>query len=310
MTVFVHLGAPKTATTLLQNLLKANRAALEAQGVVNLRGPERHPFWYYWRNGDKAEFAARRAAFRRRFRAAARAFDHVIYSSETMFGASDLAGASRLFPRAETVANSLARMFRGMDVHLIFYVRRQDSYIESTFIHRFQTLPVRVKTDAEAARDIARWGRFEDYLASFDPACLDWDDLLMRLAGPFGRDRLTVRPFETIGAGRAAYARDFFAQFSNPDRLALGGEVFDNRSFSDPALKAYIKAIPDTPLLELRALRLALQARWPNTDYPRPHLLSAAQRTDILAACAPSNRRLFAKWIAPAHHPYAYSETD
>ena len=307
MAVFVHMGAHKTGTTLLQNQLKANRPALEAQSVFYLRGPGRHPFWYYWRDGNKSDFRERRALWRRQFLHAERDHEHVIYSSETMFGTSDLGGTRCLYPRAGETLQALARTLRGLDVRIIFHVRRQDDFIEATFLNRIQTLATSMHLDhADLLRD-QNWADFRAYLGSFDMAGLSWLDLVQRIEAVFGREALILRPFESIARGGTAYAHRFMQTFCDPAGLDLTPAVFENRSFSAPALEMFLKEAPRQSYQNLKALRLDLQARFPNTDYPRPTLLTKAERQEILETHAQSNHRLFADWMAPEDQDHDYS---
>ncbi len=308
MTVFVHMGAHKTGTTLLQNLLKANRQALEAQGVFYLRGPGRHPFWYYWQDGDKVAFRERRAKFRRQFLRGARDHGHVIFSSETMFGTSDLTGAACLYPKATETLRALARALRGLEVRIVFYVRRQDDFIEATFLNRIQTLATSEHLDHAALLRNRSWRDFGAYMGEFDMAGLSWLDLATRFADVFGRAALIFRPFESIAGDSAAYARRFMGDFCDPEGLDLTPPVFENRSFSAPALAAFLQEAPGQPYESLKDLRLALQARFPNTEYPRPDLLTRDQRQVILETHAASNQHLFKDWMAPEDQVFDYSK--
>lgn len=308
MTIFVHMGAHKTGTTLLQNLLKENRAALTAQNVCYLRGPGRHPFWYYWRDGDKAAFRDRRAVFRRQFLKAARDHRHVIYSSETMFGTSDLAGARCLYPRATETLQALARALRGLEVRIIFYVRRQDDFIEASFLNRIQTLATSIHLDHARLLKDQNWSDFSVYKTEFEVDKLCWLDLMERFAAVFGREAIHVRPFESIKAGAAAYARRFASDFCDPEGLDLTPPVFENRSFSAPALEIFLKEARQRGYEDLKDLRLELQTRYPNTEYPRPSLLSGSERQAILDMHAASNHRLFSEWMAPEDQAFDYSQ--
>lgn len=273
MAVFVHMGAHKTGTTFLQNLLKANRTALQEQGTFNLRGPGRHPFWHYWQDGDKVAFQERRAVFCRQFMRAARNHRNVIYSSETMFGTSDLAGIKRLYPNANATFRALARTLRDLDVRIIFYVRRQDDFVEATYLNRIQTLATSPHLDHVALLRNPDWAEFRAYIDAFPIKALNWLDLIQRAASVFGTDALIVRPFESAAKDSQAFACRFMADFCDPASLDLAAPVGKDRSFLAPALEAFLQEAPHRTYQALKELRLSLKERFPNTDYPRPELL-------------------------------------
>lgn len=306
MTVFVHLGAHKTGSTLLQNVLRNNRKRLLKQGVFYQRGPGRHPFWHFHQTGDLEDFQSRCEEMRAAFIENAQNNRHVIFSSETVFGSSDLAGNKRLYPQAPWALKALRDILEGLEVKIIFYVRRQDDFIESTFINRIQTLATSPNLDHVACLSDRTWGSFPAYLSSFDPANLSWLQLAEEMAAYFGARNLIIRPFETIRRGRADYSSTFLEDFCDPVRLDTAPEVYENRSFSQHAIDAFLAQAPQTPYEGLKALRLSLQERYPSPQYPRPRLLTLKQRAQILEVTEADNRALFARYVDDPDQMFAY----
>ena len=307
MTIFVHLGAHKTGSTLLQNILFQNREALVRQKVFYQRGPGRHPFFEYYRDHDMAAFQNRCAELGARFQDNAARYRHVLFSSETLFGTSDLAGGTRLYPNAPWVLDVLSEILHGMEAHFILYTRRQDDFIESTFVNRIQTLATSAHLDHRALLSRSDWASFDSYLQSFDAQTLSWHQLASDIADRFGREALTVRPFESIARGKRHYCEAFLGDFCDPGRLDLTAEVYENRSFSATAMQAFLTQAPDLAYEDLKPLRLRLQEAYPVPQHPRLRLLSLSQRIAILKALEDSNRALFSEFICDSDHEFDYA---
>ncbi|MGR3607283.1 MAG: hypothetical protein ACU0BN_00230 [Sulfitobacter sp.] len=307
MTIFVHLGAHKTGSTLLQNMLFRNRESLVRQKVFYQRGPGRHPFFEYYRDQNMAAFQNRCVELRERFQENAARYRHVVFSSETLFGTSDLSGGTRLYPNAPWVLDILTGILKGMNVHFILYTRRQDDFIESTFINRLQTLATSSHLDHRALLSRSDWSNFDNYLQSFDFQALSWHQLASEIADRFGRKTLTVRPYESIALGKRHYCEAFFGGVCDPSRLELTAEVYENRSFSATAMHEFITQAPSLEYEDLKPLRLRLQAAYPVPHHPRPRLLSLRQRIGILEALEGSNRALFSDFICDSDQEFHYS---
>lgn len=305
MTLYLHLGAHKTATTLIQNTLKKNRQALIDQNVFYQRGPGRHPFWHYFQDGDLADFKSRCAEMRARFHDNCTTYRNVIFSSETTFGSSDLEGVSRLYPDADFALDHFVQMTEGLSCKLIFYVRRPDDFIQSTYINRLQTI-----TGPWGTLPPAEWASFDRYLNQLSLSALNWHDLLTRMADRFGKENIIVRPFEAIAEGRTAYLQTFCANFCDPDQLDLTVPVMENRSFSNVALQQFREAVPHNSREALQDLRRTLQESYPSTTYAKPKLMSDAQKAQILDTTQHANDALFADFISRADQKYHYSRTS
>ena len=306
--LYLHLGAHKTATTFLQNVLMSNEKELSQRGVQRLKIRARHLFWHLYRDGDRDAYVQRRRAFGRKIKQFEAAGGHGIFSSETMFGTSDLAEVECLYPKADQALKTLATLTDGMDRKVVFYIRRQDDFIESTFINRIQTLATSLHLDHKSLLKDDSWHDFPSYLKTFDPACLSWLELIERMAHYFGPENLIIRPFESIRRGKAAYASAFLAPVCPElEGLSLAPNVYANHSFSAPALKAFLTQARQQEYKHLKTLRLQLQETYPNTKYPRPKLLTEIQKQQIMDLHKAENAKLFERFIAPEDQIYAYS---
>ena len=308
MTLYLHLGAHKTATTYLQNVLAHNEMALAQRGLLRLKIRARHLFWHLYRDGDHKAYVRRRRSLGHKIKRFAEAGGHGVFSSETMFGTSDLEGVDCLYPHAMRVMKTLAALTEGMDRKVVFYIRRQDDFIESTFINRIQTLATSIHLDYSTLLADQSWSSFDAYLDSFDPSCLSWLHLIQRMEAVFGKENLIIHPFETILRSRTEYARTFLAPMVETEGLDLAPDVYANRSFSAPALKEFLRLAPLQEYGNLKSLRRRLQAEYPNTDYPRPRLLDNQQRQSIMRLHTQSNSKIFSDYIQEGEQKFDYSK--
>lgn len=300
MTLFLHLGAHKTATTMLQNVLKHNEKELERRGLARIKIQPRHLFWHFFRDADREAFKKRRRTLQRKLHQYAETWQHAVLSSETMFGTSDLEGVDRFYPLADTSLRVMAQLTDGLDRKVIFYIRKQDDFIEASFINRLQTLATSIHLNHASLLRDTTWSSFEHYLGTFSPENLSWLNLANRMAEHFGRENIIIRPFETLKHGKSAYTERFLSPMCDTAGLNLTPTVYENRSFSAKAMEEFIKQAPKQNFEHLKDLRLKLQQDYPNTEYPRPTLLTPEQRKDILTAHAEDNSELFERYIQPS----------
>jgi hypothetical protein len=113
--------------------------------------------------------------------------------------------------------------------------------------------------------------------------------------------KVTIRPFETIGAGAHAFVADFFDLVGQRQLVeTLDPDVFrpSNPSYTEPALRA---AMALNPLLDtdkqLKRVRRFLRRLFPQESYPKPQLLGDEERQALLERYRPENERLFSRYL-------------
>ena len=233
MQLIFHIGAPKTATTSLQHALKPAMGRLAAEGVSyvptgKLRNSE---FGESLRDETPALFG------RRVSRRAVRAFveqwtrpgtDRLLVSEE---GHS----AYLLHPlKRGSWADHAPRTFRILrhfddyDFRIVLTVRRQDTYLLSSYAHL-------VRHDRVAEEFDAYWRN------DLDLATMSWRGFIEALRKEYGPDRVTVLPYERIRDGFPDYFRHFLQHACRlpAERVADMEPVEEERNLalSDPAMQ-------------------------------------------------------------------------
>jgi hypothetical protein len=201
----LHLGAHKTATTHLQQILARRTAALAARGLafvpppafrLALRKARR------WRHLDRAGVARRLAA---ELEAIAAGAEVLAISDENLIGDTRGALAPRLYPELEKRLAVLADLAAGAEIHVFLAIRGFDRFWPSAFAEalRHHPMPAR-RVAALEARALA------------DPP--SWLEPIARIRAVLPGARLTVWRYEDHRAHWRELARAFLGRDPGPLR--------------------------------------------------------------------------------------------
>lgn len=305
--VFLHIGAQKTASTMLSRVMRLTQQEIKQRGVkllfrdmlldapflkhvnsvIQQTAPPDAPLPHDARENLERLLAGRG--------------DRVLMSSEAMF--------RRLHPLYkrldpydffENIGAGLKLLRRELPqhgFHVILYVREQTSFLESTYtqlVHMGRTMS------------------FDDFIKGKIPDTLSWRRVCDEIVEALGPGSLSVRPFEII---RDMGGEKFFYQFletigiTDAAAMNIDPEAFSgrsaNRSFSDVAMQMAHIATPVVSPQDMKRLRKFLQNNFSNEHYPRPQLLSPDQRTAMKDHYRNDNIRLFETHM-PSYDPKKY----
>ena len=290
MKTLLHFGAHKTASTSLQLFLSTNRKKLLQTGIYYVLGQE-------WAKSGAYEALKKtrgRGEVTRKFVDQYREFFQprtdgetrqiTLFSNEGVYGQHNLAKMGSLYPAHDKINQLFAEGTRDLDPAVVFFVRRQDTFLESTYL---QTV------------HYGSYLSFYDYISSVDLTSLKWSPIVESLQRHFGRERVFVHPFEHIRQG----FRHFLDMALRPalgdetetilDGLKFEGLGSRNRSFSEVALQVARVSYPLVSTTEdQKALRAFLQETFSNETHPRASLISPQFRKFLLQFYREDNRRL------------------
>lgn len=181
-TVYLHIGTPKTGTTAIQNFLYANRDLLFERGFVYPDFGHRYPNIGAWRNGyflsriGRDVFADEKEDSFRQLEKLAKDNEKIILSDESIWKKQKKEGFW------ETIGGRMREM--GLNLHIIVYLRRQDSLMESTWNQR-----IKAYSDFSLT--------FEEFIqAEHHYMPLQYDRMLRLIKENAGAKMITVRAFE------------------------------------------------------------------------------------------------------------------
>jgi hypothetical protein len=241
--IYIHIGTHKTGTTTIQQALRSiPKTTRKKEGWQRIGMPETAGQLQQSERYDKPLVAQLRRELDKSIRKnVGHRADNVILSSESLSG----------FPVRGYVNNApVCAMLRDATEHLnvkiIIYLRRQDSFVESMYtqmIHEGLNLS------------------FPEFLKNFDTSdALDYDRMLSNLRNYFGDRNVIVKSYHA--AASQGLLKDFGKIINSPSLKALNLND-NNPSYSRKALEIARTCNPFLDKEERVILRRALQATMP-----------------------------------------------
>lgn len=262
--VVYHLGAHKTASSLIQKYLRDNpevlrrhRLAYLGRGEMNdLVGWGKKVLRQPWLLEDRiAELVADPRC------------DRLVTSHENTLGPPLKPDGGHLYPRGPEIAARLAQILRRWPSRVILYLRPQDEFVESYYL-----------------QSIHQGGHatFEEWLGNVDLEAISWRPVVEALHEHVGRDHVEVVDFGRIREGQNAFIADFLRRVDPTLDVTPNYRPVRNASISEKGLRIALAANPHLRAdWERKAMRRFLQRHFSNRASARPVLLSADQRAQL-----------------------------
>lgn len=210
-TVYLHIGLPKTGTTVLQYFLYNNADILSQHGIAypdfGLRYKNESAHLSFRKNGrfliapntsnGKRDFsrpADEYAPTLDKIAELGKTYDRILISDE---------GIWKISKKRENFWSDLKSDLtdRGLDLKLIVYLRRQDSFVQSMY--------------AQRVKETKKPFTFEEYLASeASDWPLDFKERLDYISGIVGKEAMIVRIYEKAQYRGGMKKTPFFLTFS------------------------------------------------------------------------------------------------
>lgn len=256
--VVYHLGAHKTASSLIQKFLRDSPELLRRHRLAYLgRGEMNELVGWGKRVLKRPQLLQDRLAEL----LADRRCDRVVTSHENTLGPPIKPGGAHLYPRGPEIAEALAGALGRWSSRVIVHLRPQAEFVESYYLQRIH------QGDQLT---------FDEWIADVDLAALSWAPLVQALRDRFGPERVEVVDFGLIRQGQDAFLADFLRRV-DPDLAAIAPSYapIRNASVSDKGLRIALAANKHLRAdWERKAMRKFLQRHFSNRSYPRPRLLT------------------------------------
>lgn len=293
--LILHVGVPKTGTSLIQRTMRQLRPELRSSGIAYIdrkamhQLPDRTSWAAYGTGpeGNRHRFLSdlRAVVKRERLRALPKA-RAVVMSNESMIGRIAPEFGDPYWPRATAALTDVVTALKPASTSVIMYIRRQDRLIESVFMQRIHL------------GGTLNWKQFHRKVCSDDR--VRYQDLVQAVADVPTVEKISVAPFELIGAGGGPFMTHFMQSLD----LGIEGMITDqqlgpsNPSYTQPAyeLAKKINKHLETPA-QRELTRKYLRKLYPADKYPRAQLLTEEQRSELIEIYRPTNETFFAEYL-------------
>jgi hypothetical protein len=262
----LHIGAHKTATSVVQHWMNQNQALHRPAGLQYLRREElsRLIGWGERLIADPAPLAARLARFNTdpRFRVLLGSYENVLGRPFPR------GGGGALYPNAERNIHALDRALGRSRCKILLSIRPQPEFVESYYL----------QTVHQGSHQV-----FSEWVKSIDLDRLSWRPVVTALHAAFGGARVEVIDFRLVKRGDEAFVRHLLDRVDPTLKVPIGVlRGPQNRSISAQGLDL---ALAVNPLLrtpaERHALRRFLQQNFSNVDSPRPTLFDPTEKARL-----------------------------
>lgn len=283
MSLTIHLGAHKTASTHLQQTLRGLIPQMLGAGI-------HYSDVQHWRGGvtrlgaalgEGPDAARLRGRLRRRLDVTCATWPEVMISEENILGSlrrEGLMGERHvIYPQARARVARLFQVLRHRPATVFLAVREPCAFLTSAFA-------MQVMGGHELL--------LADYLDGFDPTCLSWTHLAERLLSIPGVARLVVWPYEDYGVLRPRILAQML-----PGALAAGAENPPPAivGLSQPAYAEVLERAMSQPDADLARLARDAKARHPRGPAsPAPKLMDPETASRCRKAYAADLERLAA----------------
>ncbi len=291
--VFIHCGAHKTGSSLLQRGLERHRDDLLERGVVYVKRADASHLALLLNDPkvsrrDKLSTVSSvvggvRASYPEK---------SVLISHETIFSSAFCMNRpleKRFYADFEKNLEIVLDAVGSSEAHLLMCIRRQDTFLESSYLEGFQVGYYRCS--------------FSEFLERIGLSSVSWWHLAETMTRHLPRDRISVMPFEIIRNGSREYLRSFLTWVCDPEGMALERIEGERRSLSGFGYRVARLLDKTMPVGTAtgRGLRYTLiaclQRAMSNRFFNRAQFWSPQERQAVLNCHAEGNARLFASFL-------------
>ena len=196
MKIFIHIGVHKTASTLIQTTMQANRKHLESSLLIirDTHQVVKNQLRKYV-SGNLTLHKTKKIF--NRVLSSAGPIENVVISDENLLGAPAsvfiMKEAKAVFyPNAKRRIERLESLFEGREVYYIVYTRQQETLLLSLYL------------------DGLKYFRYDMSPEEFIDRCMQSQVRFDQLLHKFDADRLIVQKFETIKSGSQTFISSYW----------------------------------------------------------------------------------------------------
>ena len=290
----LHVGGPKTGTSLIQRSLRTLRPQLRQRGIayVDRSQMQRLEHRMSW-GGDARGPAAGKSAFAAELKGVVKSARRevagrlrtVLLSNEAMIGRAGPGFGDPYWPRAAEGIGEVIAALSPRRTDVLVYVRRQDRLLESMYMQQIH---------------VGKSLTWEDFFANAGgDDRVRYRDLMEVIEGLPTVESTRVRPFEIIEGGAAPFVADFLAYFGADDLTPLLTDFApSNPPYTQPAWESALQINPHLRTEEqIRETRKFLKKLFPPEKHPPAALMTPDERLRLLEIYGPANLSFFRDYL-------------
>ncbi|WP_140162447.1 hypothetical protein [Billgrantia desiderata] len=287
--LFLHIGAHKTASSLLQTALKSNQEVLKKNQLdvvfrAQVINTKFQALLDLLSKGETVNPQELQASLKEVL--SSKTLDKCLVTNEDLFSSIKI---NDFYQNIKYSLANLKAVAKDCDIKVILYVRNQADYVESVYTQYIH---------------LGRPISFDEYRSLGNFENLSWYRVVCDIAEAVGKENVIVKPFETL---KHVSADDFFRDFMSTIEVAnLEGLVWPsnietsrgaNRSYSKLAIEIANLVNPLLDKKERQLLRKFLQENFSTATHERAQFLSLEEREELKKIHSSDNKKLFEIYI-------------
>lgn len=288
--VVLHIGAQKTASTLIQQVLRRDKEKLQERGVDvvsrnSMLKTDLQKLLDKYCVGKEVSDEEVEAARESLLELIDPQADTHLLTNEDFF---NRIRTGYFFDDLSYGLDVMVRLL-GTVPRVVLYVRAQASYLESLYLQMIH---------------VGREQDFDAFIRAFDGK-LSWLRVAETVAEKVGRENLVVVPFESLRLSNATLFYQRFLESCGVSDVDDDFAISDaetrsrgaNRSFSGVAVDMALRCYPLLGDKDRVKFRRYLQENFSVATHPKAELLSETQSSAIMASYADENSELFERFM-------------
>lgn len=293
--LFLHCGAHKTATSLIQANLTKYREELAKNNMYHIHHSalNEEKIIEYSHMPDNQFDSLIKHFFLKLFsqtEATRYLISHESFLSYPIRGMVE--NSLDFYPDIDHASQKFRNLNIFNNIKILFYIRRQDTFINSLYLQNVQA-------------GYYLHNSFDEFLATINIRAISWKNVIDKLESVFGSENITIKIFEDIADGPLAYFENFLKAIEI-ENLKVRELRQPLRSFSDLAYQLAKKCYPLLDESERPKLAHFLRQHFSNKDYPPICFISNDLKKEILKYHSDGNRSIFRRYL-PEYNENLYS---
>lgn len=262
-TLIAHLGAHKTATSLVQKYFKAKSRHYTAQGVKFLTREQVSPYISWGdkivKKGDKFRDYLIESAGKTKAK-------NIMFSNENVLG-KPFPEKKGLYPHHEPILKALKDATGAFDTKIVYGIRPQADFLQSYYLQRVHQ---------------GDFMTFNQFLDDIDLDTISWRPMVECMKDTFGAKNVIILDFNLIKMGQMAFIQHFLdVTVGKGINVDEDYEEVHNPSISDRGLQIALRVNPLLRKGETGNVRRFLQTHFSNLTEPRPILMSEELKAQL-----------------------------